>query len=87
MQIAALVGSGLGNKGIAQALPIREKTVDTHLSQIYERLGLNFPAAFARWAVLNADYTINDLGNLSNCISGYRERKIEESFVNANSRD
>ncbi len=47
-QVARLVGYGLGNKGIAKELRIREATVATHLKRIYRKLGLQSRAMLAR---------------------------------------
>ena len=40
-EIAALVAAGLSNKSIAQKLGISVRTVDTHLSHIFARAGVN----------------------------------------------
>jgi DNA-binding NarL/FixJ family response regulator len=39
MDIVRLVGRGLGNKGIAQALGVSVTTVRTHLNKVYEKMG------------------------------------------------
>ena len=39
-RVVALLVHGLGNQGIATALHISEKTVETHLSHTYEKLGV-----------------------------------------------
>jgi DNA-binding NarL/FixJ family response regulator len=50
-QIAALIGQGLGNKGIARKLGISEQTVAGHLKRIYQKLGLHSRAVLAKHAV------------------------------------
>lgn len=50
--IAALVGQGLGNKGIAEELGIGEETVKTHLKHICERWDVHSRACVARGAAV-----------------------------------
>lgn len=49
-QVVALVGKGLGNKGIARHLSIQEETVKSHLKHIYQKLGVESRAALVRYA-------------------------------------
>jgi serine/threonine-protein kinase len=40
-EVLALVAEGLSNKGIAERLGMAERTVETHMSQIFGKLGLD----------------------------------------------
>jgi predicted ATPase/DNA-binding CsgD family transcriptional regulator len=48
-QVAQLVADGLGNKQIATRLLISEHTVDTHIRNIMNKLGVNSRAQIAAW--------------------------------------
>lgn len=52
-QVLSLVGEGLPNKLIARRLEISEKTVKTHLTRIYERIGVTDRTQAALWANRN----------------------------------
>lgn len=41
VEIMMLVARGLGNDEIAEVLRLSRRTVQTHLSEIYSRLGVN----------------------------------------------
>lgn len=49
-EVLALVAAGLPNKHIARRLAISEKTVKTHLTNIFERLGVTDRYQAAQWA-------------------------------------
>ena len=53
-QIASLVAAGLSNKEIARRLAISERTVDAHLEQLRNQLGLHNRAQVAVWAAEQA---------------------------------
>jgi DNA-binding CsgD family transcriptional regulator len=46
-EIAALVAAGKRNRDVAAALFLSEKTVESHLARIYDKLGVNSRAAMA----------------------------------------
>ena len=49
--VAALVAGGLSNKQIATRLFISERTVDSHVRSILNKLGFNSRAQIAAWMV------------------------------------
>ena len=49
-EVLVLVGEGLPNKLIARRLEISEKTVKTHLTSIYRRIGVTSRTEAAVWA-------------------------------------
>jgi DNA-binding NarL/FixJ family response regulator len=49
-EVLSLVGEGLPNKLIARRLEISEKTVKTHLTRIFERIGVSDRTQAALWA-------------------------------------
>jgi len=51
VDVLRLVGAGMRNKEIAARLFISEKTVKTHLTHIYQRLGLNDRVEVALYAI------------------------------------
>lgn len=55
LQVATLVSRGCTNKQIAEQLFVTEKTVETHLSRIFTKLGVSSRAALAAWAVASPD--------------------------------
>jgi ATP/maltotriose-dependent transcriptional regulator MalT len=46
-EVAALVASGRRNRDVAEALFVSEKTVESHLARIYDKLGVRSRAALA----------------------------------------
>jgi len=50
-EVAELVAEGLTNAAIAERLFISPRTVSTHLTKIYERLGIKSRASLTRWVV------------------------------------
>ena len=46
-QVAVLVAAGKRNRDVAAALFVSEKTVESHLARIYDKLGVNSRAALA----------------------------------------
>ena len=49
-EVLVLVGAGLPNKLIARRLEISEKTVKTHLTSVYRRIGVHSRTEAALWA-------------------------------------
>jgi DNA-binding NarL/FixJ family response regulator len=52
-QVLALVAEGLANKQIARRLQISEKTVKSHLTNIFQRIGVTDRTQAAVWLVRN----------------------------------
>ena len=52
-EVLALVAEGRSNREIAAALRISEKTVETHIGRILQKLGLTSRTEAALWAVQN----------------------------------
>ena len=52
-EVASLVAAGKRNREVAAALFLSEKTVETHLAHIYDKLGIRSRAALA--TILAAD--------------------------------
>ncbi|HEY6072314.1 MAG TPA: LuxR C-terminal-related transcriptional regulator [Anaerolineales bacterium] len=50
-EVAALIAQGLSNRGIALRLMISERTADTHVQNILNKLGVSSRAQVAVWAV------------------------------------
>jgi DNA-binding NarL/FixJ family response regulator len=50
-ELVRLVAAGLANKEIARRMSISERTVEAHLDQIRQRLGLHNRIEIARWAI------------------------------------
>jgi DNA-binding CsgD family transcriptional regulator len=44
-EIATMAAQGLSNRAIAERLGVSVRTVDTHLSNLYNKLGVNSRAA------------------------------------------
>lgn len=51
MEIAGLVAQGFSNREIGKRLFISERTADTHVQHILNKLGFNSRAQIATWAV------------------------------------
>ncbi len=50
-EILHLLGQGLTNKGIAQTLMVSVRTVEAHLRNLYDKLGIHSRTEAALWAV------------------------------------
>ncbi len=51
LEIAALVASGASNREIAKALVVSERTVETHVQHVLDKLGFRSRVQVAGWAV------------------------------------
>jgi DNA-binding NarL/FixJ family response regulator len=49
LEVAGLVAAGLSNKEIGTRLFLSERTIETHVSKILNRLGINSLVEIARW--------------------------------------
>lgn len=49
-EVAALIGQGKSNREIAEILVLGERTVQTHVSNIFAKLGVNTRSRVAAWA-------------------------------------
>jgi DNA-binding NarL/FixJ family response regulator len=49
LEVAALVAQGLSNRGIAERLTITERSAESHVERILQRLGLNSRVQVAAW--------------------------------------
>jgi len=56
-EVAALIARGLTNREIAKLLVITERTAETHVQHILNKLGVNSRAQVAAWAVEYGLYT------------------------------
>jgi non-specific serine/threonine protein kinase len=56
-EIVRLVTQGLTNRAIARRLTISERTVDAHLEQVRNQLGLSNRAQIATWAAVHLDHS------------------------------
>lgn len=50
-EVAGLIARGLSNREIAEALVITERTAESHVQHILEKLGINSRGRMAAWAV------------------------------------
>ena len=80
-EVLALVGAGVANKQIALRLGISPKTVKSHLSHIFRRIGVQDRLQAAMWArrhglVEGVDPGVRAVGPLSSCESDSRARKV-----------
>jgi DNA-binding NarL/FixJ family response regulator len=48
-EVAALVGQGMSNREIAEKLVLGERTVESHVSNIFNKLGFTRRAEVRRW--------------------------------------
>ncbi len=50
-QVATLIARGQSNRDVAEALVIGERTVQTHIANIFAKLNVGSRAQIAAWAV------------------------------------
>jgi non-specific serine/threonine protein kinase len=48
-EVASLVAQGMSNREIAESLVIGERTVESHVSSIFNKLGFTRRAEVRRW--------------------------------------
>jgi DNA-binding NarL/FixJ family response regulator len=53
VEVLRLVASGLSNTQVSQRLVISPRTVDSHLTSIYSKIGVSFRSAATRYAMEN----------------------------------
>ena len=58
-EVAALIAQGKTNREIAVILVIAERTADTHVQHILNKLGLGSRAQIAGWAVAHGVHTLS----------------------------
>ncbi|HKX19649.1 MAG TPA: LuxR C-terminal-related transcriptional regulator [bacterium] len=51
LQVAALVAHGMSNRAIATELVVAERTAETHVQNILNKLGFSSRAQVAAWAM------------------------------------
>jgi predicted ATPase len=56
-EVAALVGQGLSNRAIAEALVISEATAEVHVKRILNKLGFRSRAQIAVWTIESVSFT------------------------------
>jgi DNA-binding NarL/FixJ family response regulator len=49
-EVAALVGQGMSNREIAEKLVVGERTIETHVSNIFNKLGFTARSQVRQWA-------------------------------------
>jgi non-specific serine/threonine protein kinase len=49
-EVAALVGQGMSNREIAEKLVLGERTIETHVSNIFNKLGFTGRSQVRQWA-------------------------------------
>jgi DNA-binding NarL/FixJ family response regulator len=49
-EVATLIAQGLSNRDIAQTLVVAERTVTTHITSIFTKLGFTSRVQVATWA-------------------------------------
>jgi non-specific serine/threonine protein kinase len=59
-EVAALVAQGRSNRQIAAMLVVSERTVDTHLERIFNKLGVNARAQVGAWAAAQGLLAMHD---------------------------
>lgn len=79
MEIISLKAGGKANKEIAEILGITRNTVETHITNIYRRMGWNSIVELVHWA-LNEGITANKFAKQSKR-QGCGRSQIESFFV------